>query len=277
MNQSPFSQATSRLGPGLKGVLGVIAVVGLLEALLVHWVGLESAWVALACIPAKVLQGQVWRLLTAGILTDISHPMGLIMTLVGLYFLSPDLERRWGTARFLGYLAACTVLGNALSIGVDRVAPDSFPQLHPPILFGAGAAIVGTAIAWGIYNRDQQILFFMFLPMRGQTLVWITIGGCFLYLLYMGDLTGFGGVAAGLTMVGEPSALRRAYLRVKLALLQSRYDGRGRRPTAADIVRAKGPILRSGRPPLRVVQGGADDKRERPGEKADKPDKRYLN
>ncbi len=275
MNRSPFAQVTSRLGPGLKGVLATIAVVGLLEALLVNWVGLKEAWLLLACFPGKVLHGQVWRLLTAGVLTDISHPMWLLFTLVGLYFLSPDLEKRWGTGRFLLFLALSTVLGNALAIVVDLVTPDSLALLHPPMLYGASAALVGTAIAWGVHNREQQVLLFMILPVKGQTLIWITIGGCFLYLLYQGDVTGFGGVVTGLTMVGEPSAMRRAYLRLKLAMLRSRYGGV---PTAADIVRSKGPILRKARgdrPPLRVVQGGQAGEHD----KANEPpkDKRYLN
>src|SRR5580704_15840721 len=124
MNRSPFAQATSRLGPGLKGVLGVIAGVGLFEALLVNWVGLKEAWLLLACFPDKVIHGQVWRLLTAGVLTDITHPMGLLFTLVGLYFLSPDLERRWGTRRFLWFLGLSVVIGNMLAIAVDQITAD---------------------------------------------------------------------------------------------------------------------------------------------------------
>jgi len=281
MNRSPFAQATSRLGPGLKSVLAVIAAFGLLEALLVNWVGVTEAWRFLACAPAEVVHhGQVWRLLTAGVLTDITHPMGLIFTLVGLYFLSPDLERRWGTGRFLWFLALSVVLGNVLAIAVDLLTPDSLSLLHPPVLYGANAALVGTAVAWGVNNREQQVNLFMIMPIRGQTLVWITIGGCFLYLLYQGDVASFGGVVTGLTMVGEPSAMRRAYLRLKLALLRTRSGGGGggRPITAADILRSKGPILRKGRgdkPPLRVVQGGQADDADR--DKNAPKDKRYLN
>ena len=210
MKPGPFSQLTARLGPGLKFVLAAIAIVGLLEALLTHWMGMAEAWQFLVCTPEGVMSGQLWRLLTAGFLTDISHPMGLLFTLVGLYFLSPDLERRWGTPRFLWFLAASVVLGNLLAIGVDWLAPASLGLLHPRMLFGAEAALVATAIAWGVSNQAQQVLLFMVLPVSGRSLIWITIGGCFLYLLYMGDVASFGGVATGLTLAGEPSLLRRA-------------------------------------------------------------------
>jgi membrane associated rhomboid family serine protease len=289
MNRSPFAQATSRMGPGLKAVLAIIAAVGLLEALLVNWVGFKEAWEFLVCTPGTVLRGQLWRLVTAGVLTDITHPAGLVFTLLGLYFLSPDLETRWGTRRFVWFLVLSVVAGNLLAIGIDRIAPDSLGLLHPFALYGAGAALVGTAIAWGVNNRDAQVNLMMVLPVRGQTLVWITIGGCFLYLLYQGDVEGFGGVITGLTLVGEPSALRRGYLRLKLALLRARsgqgqggqgWTGSGR-VTAADIVRSKGPILkkpRGDRPPLRVVQGGQGGHEGDAEKKTEPPkDKRYLN
>ena len=106
-------------------------------------------------------------------------------------------------------------------------------------------------------------MLFVGVPASGQTLIWITVGGCFLYLLYLGDVTSFGGLVTGLTMVGEPSIMRRAYLRLKLATLRSRQGGGGGPFTAEDIVRSKGPILRKGRlekgerPPLRVRHGEA--------------------
>jgi hypothetical protein len=169
------------------------------------------------------------------------------------------------------------VIGNVLAIAVDAITPMSLGLLHPPLLCGATAALVGTAVAWGMNNREAQVNLFMIMPVRGQTLAWITIGGCFLYLLYQGDVAGFGGVVSGLTMVGEPSAIRRAYLRLRLAFLR-RQSGGGGPITAADILRSKGPILRKGKPPLRVVQGGqADDSARGESDKRAPKDKRYLN
>jgi membrane associated rhomboid family serine protease len=268
----PIAQFLSGIGPGLKLVLGLIAVVGLLEALLTHWMGMSSVLEALICTPKDVLAGQLWRLLTAGVLSDPNHPTSLLLDLAGLYFLSRDLERVWGTRRFLGFVAFCIVAGNVLAVAVDRLAPMSLGLLHPGALIGASAALVGTAIAWGVMNRDQQIQFMMVLPMSGMTMVWVTVGLCGFFLLTAGDVQAFGGVLAGFTLVGEPSLLRRAFLRIKLAFLRRRYSGV---PTAHDILRAKQPILkkaRGDRPPLRVVSGGLDD----PGKREPK-DKRYLN
>jgi membrane associated rhomboid family serine protease len=271
-SDAPMGFAFPRPGPGLKAVLALVAVVGILEALLVNWVGFHEAFHALACVPSAVLHGEAWRLLTAGVLSDVDHPSGLIFNLIGLYFLSTDLEARWGTRRFLVFLGACVVAGNTLAILVDVAAPAGLRLLHPQLIYGPGAALTGTAIAWSIYNRFANVLLMMVLPVSGRTLFWITILGCGLYLLFTGDVTGFGGVFVGLGLSGEPSPMRRAYLNVKLALLRRGKGG----PTAHDIATGRAKPRRAGGPDLRVVQGGREP--DEKGEKREPPkDKRYLN
>ena len=83
------SFAMPRIGPALKGVLAAIAVVGIVQAILigyVHDVGVTT-FEALVMSPKAVLQGQIWRLLTAALLTDPTSMGHLIFTLIGLYFL----------------------------------------------------------------------------------------------------------------------------------------------------------------------------------------------
>jgi membrane associated rhomboid family serine protease len=271
MNRGPVLSGGGlpRPGPGLKWVLAIVGVVGILGAILSNWVGFADAFVALLCAPEKVLHGQIWRLLTAGILTDPSRMQHLLFTIVGLYFLSTDLERRWGTRRFLVFLASSVVIGNALAILVYLIAPPHLAILRPPAMFGAAAAITATAIAWSRANAGLQVLMFFVLPISGRTLFWVTIGFCILGVIYPeapeGVVAPFGGVLTGILMSGEPSPLRRAYLHAKLAFLRRQ----GGVPTAHDIAFGKGPkkARRSG-PPLRVVQGGQSDEPK---------DKRYLN
>ena len=279
-----LSQALPRPGPALKAVLIVIGVTWVLSALLVNWVpGGGAVFEKLVCSTDTVLAGQVWRLLTAALLTSpgsISHPA---FTLIGLYFLSPDLERRWGSARFLRFLALSAVAGFLMAIGFDLIAPANAPVLHPHIMFGASAAISATAIAWSMANAHLQVRLFMMIPISGRALFWVTIGFCFLGLLSGGTLTEgavapFGGVLTALLLGGNPSPLRTLYLRIKLAFLRGRTRGV---PSAHSIANAPssrpgttGRRPRAGGPPLRVVPGGLEDelKKRKPPK-----DKRYLN
>src|SRR4051812_23375808 len=97
------TMALPRPGPALKVVLIAIGVIGLLEqAAATNHVasGLRVIeWLTFSATAGKIFQ--VWRLVTSGLLTNPASLNHLIVTMLGLYFLSPDLERRWGSARFV--------------------------------------------------------------------------------------------------------------------------------------------------------------------------------
>lgn len=271
------SLALPRPGPALKGLLIAVAVLGIGLALAGNAGMAVFEW--LACNTAFVLHGQVWRLLTSGFLTDPTSYGHLIFSLLGLYFLSTDLEQRWGGKRFLGFMAGSVVLGNVLAIVVDLIAPATWGSFHPrALMFGPDAAIAATAIAWAGINADKQILLFFVVPVRGQYLTWVTIGFCVLGLIYRGgtpagQIAPFGGVLAGFVFGGAQSPMRRAYLHAKLWWIRRRLGDKAP-PTVDQIMRGTAqPKKRSGGPPLRVVSGGLDEKSEKKPPK----DKRYLN
>jgi membrane associated rhomboid family serine protease len=273
-----ITRSFPRPGPVLKAVLILIAAFGIFQALVVNWVpGGKSIFFALVCTTEGIKHFQLWRLLTAGILTDPTTISHLFFTLIGLYFLSPDLERRWGSARFAQFLVVATVFGFLLGVALDIVMPPSVAIFHPTIMFGATAAITATAIAWSKANADLQVRLFFVVPVSGRALFWFTIGFCVLGLIYVseGAAAPFGGLIVGLLLGGSPSAMRTFYLKMKLALLRRRA-GPGV-PTAQDIAeRSRTPEERRkrGGPPLRVVYGGLEDelKKRKPPK-----DKRYLN
>src|SRR5271170_3209524 len=90
--------AMPRPGRALWGVLIALTVVGILNAFLGTWVsGGERPFLWLTFRPAVALT-QPWRLVTSGALTDPTHWMHLLFSLVGLYFLGASLEERWGGA-----------------------------------------------------------------------------------------------------------------------------------------------------------------------------------
>jgi membrane associated rhomboid family serine protease len=265
-----------RPGKVLRGVLWLVAALAIFWAVAVQWVpGGLAAFSALVFEPSLFLHGQLWRLFTAGLLSPpggsgaVSH---LLFVLVGLYFLSPDLERRWGGPRFAGFLVACLVAGNLLAL-IFGFLPFGGPLLHPSGIYGMAAAITGVAVAWSRENANLEVRLFFMLPVKGRQLLWLTIAYCVLAVLLAdasteGVVAPFGGVLAGVLFGGSPSLVRTAYLQWKLASLRKSAGG----ISAAAILdptrrKAKGPSLR-------VVQGGVEDevsKRQPPR------DKRYLN
>ena len=275
------SFALPRVGPALKGVLIAIGVVGIIESILVGYApnGPEYfGW--LACSKEQILHGQIWRLFTAGLLTSPESMGHLIFTLVGLYFLSPELEKNWGKWRFIRFLLISVALGFLLSIGVDVISGSSGPAFfHPRVIFGAGAAITAVAIAWSEMHKTSQVQLFFFLPMTGRVLFWVTVGFCVLGLVYPtsvpeGAPAPFAGVLTGVLLGGTPSVMRTAWLRTKLVFLRRQGAAANVRPLLRDPK-----SRRPGAPPLRVVKGGIiedDDDKKNPPPPTPK-DKRYLN
>jgi membrane associated rhomboid family serine protease len=227
---------------------------------------------------------QVWRLFTSGLLTNPQSLFHLVFTLVGLYFLAPDIERRWGARKFLAFFFACILSGNLLVwLGNFAFSGVFAGRFQHPASIGAAAAITGIVTAWAIENAHLRVNLFFVLPVSGRVLLWVTVGFCVLDLVYPtalpeGVFAPFGGLILGLLLAGDPSILRRAYLRTKLALLRRRRENLLIKEMLSPLDKssASAPKRKRGgsAPPLRVVQGGLDDvlKNRKPPK-----DKRYLN
>jgi membrane associated rhomboid family serine protease len=247
------------------------------------WIpGGQAVIAALVCSTASVAHLQLWRLVTSGLVMmpgqgAFTH---LLWTLFGLYIFSPDLERRWGAARFTRFVVTSVVAGNLLAMVVDKLAPASLDLFHPGPMWGIGAACTATAIAWSRENADVTVRLFFFLPVKGKQFFWITIAYCVLPLLLKdafteGAAAPFGGVVVGLLLGGSPSVVRALYLQAKLRFIRRQAGTVGLQPSGVlRATRPQGARSRGGSPPLRIVQGGLEEdlaKRQPP------KDKRYLN
>ena len=280
---SQMSFAFPRPGPALKAVLVTLTVTGLLGAAVMAWLpGGALVRDLLVCTTSGVLHWQLWRLVTSALVMmpgegAISH---LFFMLIGLYFLSPDLERRWGGPRFVRFVIASVVVGNLLAIAVDRVAGPSVEIFHPAAMWGVGTAVAATAIAWGRENADVTVQLFFVIPAKGKHLFWFTIAYCVLGVVIKDTFTEgaaapFGGLIVGLLLSGSPSVFRTLYLQTKLRFIRRKAGSVGLQPSSLlRTTRPQGARSRPGSPPLRVVQGGLEEdlaKRQPP------KDKRYLN
>jgi membrane associated rhomboid family serine protease len=173
-----FSGQLPRPGPVLKAVLIALVAFGVLGAILVNWGPSwgSAAFLALVFRPDRVAHLELWRFLTSGLLSAPSMSAGpLIFSLIGLYFFSPDLERRWGGRRFAGFLAASVVLGNLVAYAVSRLGFLSNPIFHREYMFGAWAAVTAVTVAWSLDNPELDVRIMFFLPVKGKHFLWIAV------------------------------------------------------------------------------------------------------
>jgi membrane associated rhomboid family serine protease len=268
------SAAFPRPGRTLKGVLAIVALFAVAGAI-VGWVpSAEHVLGWLLLVPSEVL-GRPWTLLTSGLVTmGFSHAL---FSLVGLYFFTTDLEKRWGGARLVRFLLTSVLVGNLVAIGLSHLSflPKGF---HPEGVYGPAAAISAIMIAWARENRHGQMLFF-FLPLPARIFFWLTIAIGVLLVVFQqpvpeGIMAPLAGCVTGLALGGTPSPVRAMWLRLRLGVMRRRADSGTElvRPPSSEKPRSS---KRGGKqPPLRVVYGGLEEdlKNRKPPK-----DKRYLN
>jgi membrane associated rhomboid family serine protease len=261
-----------RPGKALIGLMLAVLAIWLMFAVGLNWGGASAELFGLLTGDTRaVLHGQVWRLLTAPFLHTPSgpHAVGHLVTVeLGLYFLGSRLEEAWGPARFLRFVVLTSVLSYLLQMLAELVLPLSLgARLVGGEWYGLMPAVTAIAIAWALTFRGQVVQLMMVLPVSSGMLIVFIVAMSLLRLIAAdvheeGLLAPFGGMLFGwLLGGGTPSPLRRAWLKLRLAQLDSeaRRDGRRRkaRPNPGG---------------LRVIPGGRSDDDDDKG-----PDGRWLN
>jgi membrane associated rhomboid family serine protease len=130
--------------------------------------------------PDAIWGGQVWRLVT-WVLVE-TDPVNLLFGGLVLWWFGRDLAVAWGEQRFLvTYFAIPAAAGLATALlGL------AFPSLGAARYAGFWVALNALVVAWGLAHPFRQILLFFALPVSGQALVWITVGGTVLFALFVG-------------------------------------------------------------------------------------------
>jgi membrane associated rhomboid family serine protease len=210
----------------------------------------------------------VWRLFTAPLVHSTTGAVGHIVgAVLGLYFLSPSLEARWGSARFARFLVIAALGSYLFQMLFGLLLPSVGAKLVPDLWFGAIPVVSAISIAWACHHRDGQILLFMVLPVSGRLLIWVTIGFNVLAVIALdvpphGRIAPFGAMGLGWLLGGStPSPLRRWWLARKL----SRLDAQAKNERQARSERVQ-------KSALRVIRGGAERDPE-----SERDPKKWLN
>ncbi|WP_437668628.1 rhomboid family intramembrane serine protease [Sorangium sp. So ce131] len=260
MRPEHTSMGFPKPGKALLGMMIAIGCIWVMFTLGVKWAGAGvGALDPFLVIGDAVLHGQVWRLFTAPLIHSLGDPWHFITTLLGLYFLGPSLEARWGAGRTLAFLFGSAAFAFALQVAVGALVP----QVEQAVVFGGLGMIEAVAVAWALAHRHATVRLFFVLPVTGTMLLVFIFVMSVLNVIAMrappeGLITPFGGMLAGY-LFGDFSPLRRFYLRMRFRQLQAQSAALRRVPAARG---------RSGGVPLRVIPGGQKDPPK---------DKRYLN
>lgn len=173
-------------------VFGQIAVY--LVNMLVYVMFRQSFISYLQFIPAYILQGQVWRLVTWVVVPNASSPFMLLLTCYFYYWIAAMLEREWGTARFTLFYLSGTVLSVVIGMLVGLVG---VAQINPFYLITSmdlsNYLNMSIFLVLAVLYGEMQVLLFFVVPVKMKWMALIDV------VLVVVDMARF--VQAGLWML----------------------------------------------------------------------------
>jgi len=131
--------------------------------------GLSGPLIFLKLIPVAVVKDFfVWQLVTYAFLHQgFGH---IIWNMLALWMFGADIERVWGTIRFVQFYFFCTVGAGICVVIANYLLPWGNPNI-PTI--GSSGAIFGILMAYAILFSDREILFGLLIPIKVKYFVMI--------------------------------------------------------------------------------------------------------
>jgi membrane associated rhomboid family serine protease len=162
--------------------------------------------------PAQVVQTfAIWQLVTYMFLHgSIGH---VLWNMLALWLFGIELERTWGTAKFLRFYFACGVAAAVTVI----VAAYMFGGADVSTV-GSSGAVYGLLAAYAVVFPDQTILFGFLIPMKSKYFVMI-IGAIVFLQSYMATVGGQQG--SGVSVTAHLGGLVAGFLFLRGKKLQS--------------------------------------------------------
>lgn len=165
--------------PAIRGIVIACAAVYLVEVV-TYLAGDRSPWfLRLFGLTAHdvLSRGFLWQPFTYMWMHALD-PMHLVFNMLSLWLLGGELERQWGSRRFLIYYLICGVGAAPFIVAADLI-PGGF---HPPTV-GASGAIFGIIVAFGIVFAERVIYLMALFPIKARTFAWIMFAVAFLSML----------------------------------------------------------------------------------------------
>jgi membrane associated rhomboid family serine protease len=161
-------------------------------------------------VPHEVVSGyQIWQLATYMFINE--GMLNTLWNMLALWMFGAEMERLWGTARFVRFYLWCGVIA-----GLTFIVFAYLFHATGEVTAGSSGAVYGILMAYGLMFPDQTMLFGFLIPMKSKYFVMI-IGAILFLQSYMATIGGQGGVA----VISSLGGLAAGYLLLRGRRLQS--------------------------------------------------------
>lgn len=159
---SPLDWLEDRLRPIAIPRLTLIIVAGQTACFLMAHVNLFVAERA-ALIPQRVLDGELWRLLSFPFHAFAENPFWFLIGMFALHFIGSTLEALWGAARYNLYL----LIGYLVTVSAGFIYPDHV----------VSNMFIGTSIflAFAVYFPDIEFRIYLIVPVKAKWCAALTL------------------------------------------------------------------------------------------------------
>ena len=175
---------------GVKWLILANVAIFLIYFFAFRWGG-DGFFIPLKLIPAMVVRGAVWQLVTYLFLHDPQGFMHILLNMLVLWMFGTPVEETWGTRRFTQFYFLCGVGAGLCVVLVNLVFGNPYQAT-----IGASGAIYGLLLAYGMLFPNQEVLFMFLFPMKAKYMVMI-----FGAIAFLGSFQG-GGTVSNLAHLG---------------------------------------------------------------------------
>ena len=149
----------------------------------------------LMLVPSDFVQRyRIWEIVTYMFVH--TGMLNILWNMLALWMFGAELERLWGTQRFLRFYFTCGIIAGLVFIVFGYM----FHAANEAAL-GSNGAVYGILVAYGLMFPDQTMLFGFLIPMKSKYFVMI-IGAIVFLQSYMATVGGQGGVAVVASLGG---------------------------------------------------------------------------
>ncbi|MBC8166682.1 MAG: rhomboid family intramembrane serine protease [Bryobacteraceae bacterium] len=153
---------------GLKWLLIANVAIYLLYFLLSH-AGFGEAFEPFFLRPIDVASRfMIWQVGTYMFFHDVGAFGHILFNMLALWMFGSDIERAWGTRRFLQYYFLCGVGAAVCVVIANLLFGNPFSRT-----IGASGAIFGLLLAFGMLFPERQVMFSFLFPIKAKYFVMI--------------------------------------------------------------------------------------------------------